>query len=352
MKPHVLYGVLNWGLGHATRSKVIIDSLLRNRFRVTLASDGEALIWLKKEYPQLKVLEFPAYNIKYSRLGWNNLKIASQAVKIAKAAKAEQEEVRKFVIQNPLAGIISDNRLGFRHPEIPSVYISHQLNIKAGIFTPFAGMAHRFFINRFDECWVSDTPQNKYAGYLSRADIKVPKRYLGPLSRYRRKEAQADGTYYLAILSGPEPQRSLLQKRLLEQAKEIEDPFILVGANEKAKAGELAKNVELKGILGSDELLKLIRGARLIISRSGYSSIMDYSALGKKALLIPTPRQGEQEYLSKLHQQKGHYHRASQYHLRFPYDLQKALEVEGFKEEKQHRLPPKLFSLFKRKRKS
>lgn len=351
MKPHILYGVLNWGLGHATRSKVIIDSLLRNRFRVTLASDGEALRWLREEYPQLNVLEFPAYDIKYSRRGWNNLKIARQLPKIARAAKKEQDEVRKFVIQNPLAGIISDNRLGFWHPEIPSVYISHQLNIKAGLLSPLASAAHRYFINRFTQCWVPDTPQNKYAGYLSQANLKVPKKYLGPLSRYRRKEAKAEGAYYLAILSGPEPQRSLLQKRLLEQAKEIEVPFILVGANKKVKAGELPKNVELKGILGSDELLKLIRGAKLIISRSGYSSIMDYAALGKKALLIPTPRQGEQVYLSNIHHQKGHYHSASQYHLRFPYDLEKAMQVEGFKEEKQHKLPPKLFSLFKGKSK-
>lgn len=351
MKPHVLYGVLNWGLGHATRSKVVIDALLRNRFRVTLASDGEALTWLRKEYPQLKVLEFPGYEIQYSKWGWNNLKIASQAFKIANSARAEQEEVRKFVIQNPLAGIISDNRLGFHHPEIPSVYLSHQLNIKAGIFTPLAGMAHRLFINRFDECWVPDTPQHKYAGHLSKAQLKVGKKYLGPLSRYRRKEAKAEGSYYLAILSGPEPQRSLLQKRLLEQAREIKERFILVGASSEAGSGKLPGHIEVKGILGSEELLKLMAGAKLIISRSGYSSIMDFAALGKKALLIPTPRQGEQEYLSQFHKQQGHYHRASQYHLRFPYDLQKALETPGFKEEKKHRLPPKLFSLFKGKRK-
>ena len=50
-------------------------------------------------------------------------------------------------------------------------------------------------------------------------------------------------------------------------------------------------------------MIAIINGAKKIISRSGYSSIMDYHALGclEKVEMIATPGQTEQEYLQDLH---------------------------------------------------
>jgi len=60
-------------------------------------------------------------------------------------------------------------------------------------------------------------------------------------------------------------------------------------------------------VLTSSELNDLIGKSRYLISRAGFSSIMDYTQLGRNALIIPTPGQTEQEYLGRLHAEKGHF---------------------------------------------
>ena len=53
------------------------------------------------------------------------------------------------------------------------------------------------------------------------------------------------------------------------------------------------------------ELKQLMDESEFIISRSGYTTIMDIIALRKKSILIPTPGQSEQEYLGQYLMNKG-----------------------------------------------
>jgi len=52
--------------------------------------------------------------------------------------------------------------------------------------------------------------------------------------------------------------------------------------------------------LSTNELNEEIERADWVISRSGYSTIMELAKLQKKSILIPTPGQTEQEYLAKF----------------------------------------------------
>lgn len=49
----------------------------------------------------------------------------------------------------------------------------------------------------------------------------------------------------------------------------------------------------------STELETVLNESEIVLSRSGYTSIMDLAKLEKKAFFIPTPGQFEQEYLAK-----------------------------------------------------
>ena len=52
--------------------------------------------------------------------------------------------------------------------------------------------------------------------------------------------------------------------------------------------------------LNGEELNQAMVDADIVISRSGYSTIMDLARLGKKAIFIPTPGQTEQtSYLAE-----------------------------------------------------
>jgi len=351
MSKRIVYGVLNWGLGHASRSKLVIEELLKRDFEVLVVSDGECLDWLQNEFPRLEFINFPAYNVRYSKKNSQWLKLASQLPKINVAVKRERALLMEIVKERKVDGIISDNRLGFYHDDVPSVYISHQLKLSFGWASYLASLAHARFINKFDQLWIPDTPEHLLAGDLSvPRHIKIPFKYVGPLSHFDFSKSAVSGNYIVAVLSGPEPQRSLLEKKILAQwTPEMTRLLLVRGSNETAIPAAPHNNIMIYPRLETDRLQTIISGAQLIISRSGYSSIMDYYQLDKNALLIPTPGQGEQEYLAKYLSKQNRFYSVPQKGLKLSQDLAKASTFFGFSRAQQGKETTnwdKLFSLF------
>ena len=299
MNKKVIVAPLNWGLGHASRCVPIIHFLLENKFTPIIASDGISLSFLKKEFPNLETLELPSYGISYT----NNLKfgLLVQTPKILKAIKKEQRFIADFLIKNKdIVGVISDNRFGVRSAKIPSVYITHQINVLSGFTTKISSYIHQKTISKFDECWVPDNENHQLSGLLS--TIKNKKfniKYIGVLSRFK-KRLETQNNDILVILSGIESQRKSLEKRILSELKNYKGNIVLVlGKIEKEQIVRIENGIKIFNYLLSSELEREINKSELVICRSGYSSIMDLSVLNKKALFIPTPNQPEQEYLAK-----------------------------------------------------
>jgi UDP-N-acetylglucosamine:LPS N-acetylglucosamine transferase len=61
---------------------------------------------------------------------------------------------------------------------------------------------------------------------------------------------------------------------------------------------EQHKNLTIWPNPTSEELSSALRGAQTVVCRSGYSSLLDLAALGKSAILVPTPGQPEQMQLA------------------------------------------------------
>lgn len=301
-KKTILVAPLNWGLGHATRCIPIINALLKEGFDVLIGSDGAALKLLKLEFPNLSHIELPAYNISYPKKG-NHFKrnLLLKLPLIYRAAKKEYKTIAKLVKQKRIQGIISDNRLGVRNKAIKSVYLTHQLTVLSGSTTRLSSKIHQHFIKKFDTCWVPDyNTKSNLSGVLgAKINFKKPIVHIGPLSRMKCQKEKKEHDI-LVILSGPEPQRGLLEKLLLEKLKNVKHKvFIVRGVIEKEQKTSLNGPFTLVNFLSSEALEKAINGSELVICRSGYTSIMDLYALNKKAFLIPTPGQYEQEYLAK-----------------------------------------------------
>uniref|UniRef100_UPI0030DC38D0 glycosyltransferase n=1 Tax=uncultured Salegentibacter sp. TaxID=259320 RepID=UPI0030DC38D0 len=216
-KKRILVAVLNWGLGHATRSISIINELLNHNFEVFIASDGVALQLLQKEFPDIKCLELPSYNISYSKSASSfKWKLFTETPGILRAIRLEKKAIKEFVDEYNLNGIISDNRFGCRHKKITSVFITHQLNVLSGNTTYLSSKLHQKYISKFDECWIPDTPGNKnlsgIMGHLKEMPENV--KYIGPLSRFNKFRGQKRYDFAV-VLSGPEPQRTMLEEKLL-----------------------------------------------------------------------------------------------------------------------------------------
>lgn len=308
MKKRILVAPLNWGLGHATRCIPIIQALKKYDYLPIIASDGAALDLLKKEFPELICLELPSYNITYSKKGNRlKLKLLKDSPKFLKTIKAETNIVKQIIEQYNISGIISDNRFGVFHKYVPSVFITHQLQVLSGKTTWLSTKIHNKFIRKFHECWVPDQKGKlNLSGKLGHINSLISKtKYIGPISRFEKKDT-AIKYDLLVILSGPEPQRTQLEVKLLKLFEKYKGKVLFVrGIVEEKITKEKVGQLKIVNYLTSKELEKAINKSSLVLSRSGYTTIMDLAKLNKKAFFIPTPGQYEQEYLAKrLHKLK------------------------------------------------
>lgn len=311
---NVLVAPLDWGLGHTTRCIPIIYELIQQKARVVVAGNSVQQELLKKEFPQLEYTSLEGYGVRYATNGsFFLLTMMKQIPGILKAIKNEQNWLRNAVTTHKIDGIISDNRFGLYHKTIPSVFITHQLHIKhamgAGLEKVTQKMNYRW-INKFSECWIPDYEMAPgLAGVLSHPASfpNIPCSYVGPLSRMRNIKKESNGKL-LIILSGPEPQRTLFESKIIQQLKGWSCDAVLVRGlpNGGMRLKDLPENIEIYEHLNAAALNKQICAASFIICRSGYSSVMDMHASGRTAIYIPTPGQTEQEYIAEMLQQNNY----------------------------------------------
>ncbi|RRJ93886.1 glycosyltransferase [Flavobacterium macacae] len=308
MKKNILVSPLNWGLGHATRCIPIIEALQNNGYNPIIASDGVALQMLQKEFPHLKSLELPSYQIEYAKNGaFFKWKMLLNAPKMLEAIYDEKKIIKKWVKELKLDGIISDNRLGVRSKKIPSVFITHQLNVLTGNTTWISSKMHQQIIKKFSQCWVPDveTKPNLTGklGHLENPDKNI--QYIGPLSRLHKRNVDKKFDL-MVVLSGPEPQRGMLEEKLKKEMPLYDGNVIFIkGKIENEQKTEEIGNVKYYNFMTTDELETAFNESEMVLCRSGYTTIMDLAQLGKKAFFIPTPGQYEQEYLAKKLQKEG-----------------------------------------------
>jgi hypothetical protein len=308
MSKNILVAPLNWGLGHATRCIPIIKKLEEFGYQPILASDGNALLLLQKEFPHLLALELPSYQIEYAKKGENfKWKLIKNSPKTIQAILEEKRLVKDWVKKYDLAGIISDNRLGVRNKKVPSVFITHQLTVLSGKTTWISSKLHQFFIAKFDECWVPDVDDiqnlSGQLGHLKETDLKL--KYIGVLSRMEKKILP--GKYQLMVLlSGPEPQRTFLEEKLIKELKEYKEETVFIkGKIEAEQKMEQIDNITFYNFMQTKELETTFNESEIVLCRSGYTTVMDLVKLEKKAFFIPTPGQFEQEYLAKKYKRDG-----------------------------------------------
>nr|WP_315172629.1 glycosyltransferase [uncultured Flavobacterium sp.] len=298
----ILIAPLNWGLGHATRCIPIIKALQENNFIPIIASDGIALALLRKEFPYIQTLELPSYQIEYAKNGKNfKWKLLKNLPKMMEAIWEEKRLVKKWVKKYAIEGIISDNRLGVFSPKVPSVFITHQLNVMTGNTTWITSILHQKIIKKYTECWVPDIENapnlTGKLGHLKTNTLDL--KYIGPLSRLHKKEVPQKYDL-MVILSGPEPQRGILEEILKREVLRFDGKVVFIkGIVEKEQKKEEIENITYYNFMNTRQIEQTFNESEIVLSRSGYTTIMDLAILQKKAFFIPTPGQYEQEYLAK-----------------------------------------------------
>ncbi len=330
----VLIAPLDWGLGHATRCIPIIKVLIASSFEVVIATEGKQFILLQNEFPDLKFLPLKGYGIVYSKYKkLLPLKILLQLPKMLSAMKYEHNWLDKIIDENQIDLVISDNRYGLYSKKVPCIFMTHQLTIKAPYnwLEKMMQASNYKYINRFTACWVPDVEEEQnIAGILSHPSSKplVPLNYIGLLSRFNKQPVVGKKYDCCILLSGPEPQRSVLEENILKDIDKVDRKVLLVRGKPGAKERlSVPSNVEISNHLAGNDMQQAIMQSEYIISRSGYTTVMELLHLQKKSILIPTPGQTEQEYLGKRLMDQGWCYAVDQN----GFDFMQALEsAKGF----------------------
>ncbi|GAB4330759.1 MAG: glycosyltransferase [Calditrichia bacterium] len=336
---HVFYSILNMGLGHATRSLPVVQALLNAGAVVSIGSSGRALHFLKQEVPDAHFLELPDYRLQYDRQGVRLTHLLKQLPVFFRQVGKEKKVVSDFCQKFMPDLIISDHRYGSYVQDIPSLMLCHQLRFIAPAgFRAFEFVGewfNRFYFRNFQKVLIPDLKeggQGYYSGRLSRVKNGGKfYRHVGILSSLQEIENPPEEPIDVLIsISGPEPQRTVFETNIRRQLPELPGRIVvLLGKPEGGQVEYLSEKITIYPHVSRKKMAALFRQTQLVVSRSGYSTIMELAALGKKALLIPTPGQTEQEYLARHLSEKQLFAWKPQKELNLRQDLEAAALLPG-----------------------
>lgn len=338
----ILVCPLDWGLGHATRCIPLIYKLIKFNCKVIIGAAGKQKIILQQEFPNLFFIELKGYEVEYSKKGIMAFKILSQLPKIKKSIDSEHRWLDTVVEKYNIDIVISDNRYGLWSKKIKSILMTHQLFVKAPIGEGFIEKQLWKYFDKFNEIWIPDVEFGlNLSGDLSHKK-KLPEKFkfIGLLSRFSLIDVSISTKVndykfdFMAIVSGPEPQRTTFENEIIQQSEQSNlKGVILRGMPDEEITSNTNTNLTVFNHLNSQEFLKYIISSKIIISRSGYSTLMDLAVLNKKAVLIPTPGQTEQEYLAKFHSKKLHWLSQPQCSFKLVESVKKAENYSGLQIE-------------------
>jgi len=338
-KKRILFTILNWGLGHATRCIPLIKTLTESH-TVFFASTGRSLYLLQEEFPDLECFTSVDYNIRASR--FKSLLIPSIGLQIPRILSRifkEQRTIQKIVRERKIDVIVSDSCYGAFSDLVPTLFITHQLRFPLPKFLSkievLSEWYNGYFFNKYQRIFVLDTKENinltgklSHKGHLVHHDKLV---YLGILSSISPMVTKQDIDVFISV-SGPEPARTFFEEKVLSQIEKV-DGKIVVTLGKPEISGQVTKigNASIYSFINRKKMTEYMNRAKLIVCRAGYSTIMELLSLRKKAILIPTPGQTEQEYLASHLKKQRLFHSVNQEEFDLQQEISQGLKIQTSK---------------------
>jgi len=334
----IVYSMCSWGLGHASRSLPIIRKLLEENHTLTCISHDRSLQLLKEELgDQVAYIDIPDYPMLISE---NQRQFIAKSMVywpvFIKRMESGLQKLTKILQHHPCDCVISDGRYDMYSKKIPSYFISHQMRIlnplRIKMLEKGSETFNKFFFKRFKEVIIPDYKTNTLSGDLSHNLSRIDEEklhYVGLLSDFKKRNIKKDIDFFIS-LSGPEPQRTMLEKKMLSQVQKLSGNVVMTLGKLENKHEIKKDNIQTYSYLSKDKREEVLNRSKIIISRSGYSTIMDIATIGCKALMIPTPGQIEQEYLATYHHQKNSCYIVNQEQINLVKNVESTIKTNGF----------------------
>ena len=297
----VLFSALNWGMGHVSRSIAILHQLRDQGNTIFIAcSDSQQKVF-EAYFDDLLFIQHDDYPFKFKGNGNFSLDLLFSFSQLRKRLLKEKGEVKKLVNEYRIDVCISDHRYGFYAKNCNSIFLTHQVQIALPKVFNWLNVIHHRLMRNFNYIWVIDDNKSKTAGKLSVNKKFKNLYYIGTQSRFSLYPSTIKENYSVVIVSGPSPYKEQFLQEQLLAAKQRVEKTIIITPQVNFNFNNLPNNIKIELSLNWRESDQIILKAKKIISRSGYSAIMDSIELQCESELCPTKGQYEQEYLAKKH---------------------------------------------------
>ena len=300
----ILLSPLNWGMGHVSRCISLIDLLLKNENSIVVAASEDQQRVFKLYFPSIEYVQHEGYPFEFGKNGNFGLDLAKQFRPLKRRLKSEMVEVDQLVDSLKIELVISDHRYGFRSEKVPSIILTHQINLPVKWYESWVQKIHHAYLRAFDAVWVPDTADSSLSGQLSHNTVGLKAYYIGVLSRFSlySPHPEKEG-HTVVIVSGPDVYAKQFVQEQFAMQRLGEQQFVLIIPPSIALS-EVPSNFTIQPSTDWLACDQTILSASKIISRCGYSTLMDLTILKTPFEITPTPGQREQEYLFQ-HWQKA-----------------------------------------------
>jgi uncharacterized protein (TIGR00661 family) len=299
-RQRVLFSALNWGMGHISRSIPIIHQLINQDNILFIACSNSQKKVLETYFTNIEFIEHDDYPFKFKGNGNFAIDLLLVFPKLNRRLKKEKKEVKHLIKKYDIDICISDHRYGFYNKKHTSIFITHQLNLPLPFFLKGVNSLHQQLLKKFNYIWVLDNEHSTHAGKLSKNKNFKNLYYIGIHSRFSLYPSTIKENYTAVIVSGPPPYKEQFFIEQLSAAKHRIDKTIFITPQVNLNFSNIPNNITVKLSLDWRACDQIILKANKVISRSGYSTIMDINHLKCEKELYPTKGQWEQEYLAKL----------------------------------------------------
>ncbi len=297
----ILLSPLNWGLGHVTRCIGLIQLLQNQGNRFYVACDEHQQAVFENYLENVTYIRHLGYPFSFEGKGKFTRDLISNRKPLLARFAREQKEIDSYITEHQIAIVLSDHRYGFFSKQVYSLFLTHQIQLPLSMLFAPAQWIHRRLIGNFNAIWCFDDHQSSLAGKLSKNKASIPVEYIGWFSRYEARTSEELTFDALFIVSGPAPYSTQFLSEVFQYCETHDGTFACL-VNEFNYRTQIPSNLKLVVASNWKHDDRLMYQSKCIVSRSGYSTLMDLKKTQKSAILIPTPGQSEQLYLATLHQ--------------------------------------------------
>ncbi|MEK6968538.1 MAG: glycosyltransferase [Nanoarchaeota archaeon] len=333
---HFVFVISNYGLGHATRMLPVIMKLIEQGEKVTIVAKGNSLLMLKNELGDASNYELMQYEVplKFSDKGFSMFETLKAGPSFISLISSQKKWLENFSAKEKIDRVIADGEIGYHLKNKKSFFVNNQLRLLPGsLLGDGTELLTDVFSKGFEKVIVPDDENGTLGGLLtSKTRFYDKKRlaYVGILSSIRKKNVVRNVDYFISI-SGPGISKEVFTRQVMEQLHLLKGKVVVALGRPDLKEIASKGNAKIYPYLNRKQQESFLNKAKLVISRSGYTTMMELAEIDKKAFFIPTLNHPEQEYLAKFQKNSGRFHYSKQDSFNFKEDIDEAKQYPGFK---------------------